>query len=305
MYMFSPLLISSFLTNLAHLYHSKAHAIDGHSLALFMIQYLIDALKELNLQEEKDPEKLLAALKKEDEESHESFVNADLPENVKIFQPKEGEDDYGIDDNIFFKGPSICRTGRLPAQSRFLGYMTNNGKAGGVAPVNKEEYDTGISERLAKQTASESNEEMRLVFTEDGKERDARCTELLKPDYKDFYYSHANDGLTKLVFPNEAEKKAYRYDTSNFKGLLIIFISSCDWGKCQAGDLREDALEKGELEMFVNGKVVKSFVNVGGAQMLVGEEGVFWEASSNGDYEIGVRAKKPESYFRLSGVILY
>jgi hypothetical protein len=207
----------------------------------------------------------------------------------------------------------MCRTCRLPAKSRFLGYMTNNGKTGDIAPYTKETYDTGIPERQARESASESNEEMRLVYTEN-KDRDETCTaELLKPDYKDYYYSHVNDGLTKLVFPNEAEKIAYGYESSKFQGLLMICLAACAWGKCRAGDLREADFGEGTdenpggLEMFVNGKEVKSLANIGsGAFLLVGEDGDgHWEPSSNGDYEIGVRAKRPNSYVRISAIVLY
>jgi hypothetical protein len=308
----------AFLWSLTLSWHnSKVHALDGHSLALFMAQYLIDALKDLADHDQKDAETLLAALKKEDDEIHQSFANAELPESISNFykKPKEGQYDPGIDNSLFFKGPSICRTGRLPAKSRYLGYMTNNGKTGDIAPYTQEAYDTGISEGTAKSTASETNDEMRLVFAADARERDRKCTtQVLKPDYKDFYYSHANDGLTKLVFPNEAEKKAYRYDSSSFKGLLMIFFAACDWGKCPANDLRETDVWKGDgqdenagsLEMFVNGKEVVSLANVGsGAFLLVGEHGVYWTASSNGDYEIGARAKRPDSVVRLSAVVLY
>jgi len=311
----------------------KMHALDGHSVALFMVQYLFDALNELANDPEQDPHKLLATLQKEEDDLYQNvFLKNPIPPGAEEFyEERDAEDALPLDVNVFFKGPSICRTGRLPAKSRFLGIMTNDDtKTGDVAPFTKETYETGISESQAKMSTSESNEETRLVYTEDARERDKKCTDyVLKPDYKDFYYSHANDGLTKMIFPNEAEKVAYRYDenasANRYQGMLVMFLTACDWGKCQKGDLRETDLGEervdeegnavGGLELFVNGEAVTRLAKVGsGGYLLVGEnennnngkDGRWsWSTSSNGNYEIGVHAKRANSFVRISAFVLY
>jgi len=294
----------------------KVHALDGHSLSLFMIQNMLDALKDLIDTDEKDPEILLATLKKEDENIHRRFVSADLPDYIENFYvTKEGERDPHIDKSIFFQGPSFCRTSRLPSKSRYLGYMTNNGKTGDVAPYQNETYETGIPEGEAKATASASNEEMRLAYATNPKERDPQCTDyVLKPDYRDFYFSHTDDGLTKLVFPNEAEKRAYGYNSSKLKGVLVMFLALCEWGKCDGKEMRESSVgpvkdddeKSGQVDMFVNGEKVKYLASLGGhASVLVGKKGPYWDADSNGDYEIGVRVKRPDSFIRISAFVVY
>jgi hypothetical protein len=109
-----------------------------------------------------------------------------------------------------------------------------------------------------------------------------------------------------LTFPNEAEKAAYRYSQSEFKGLIAVFFTGCDWGKCKAGDMKEAQFEEGKFEMTVNGKPVKSLVNFGyGCFFPKGDEGLYWQPSSNDDYEIAVLVKEPGSYVKISSLVLY
>jgi predicted DNA-binding ribbon-helix-helix protein len=293
------------LSSSSWFFNSKSHALDGHLLSLFLMQSFMDALKDLAEHDVKDPEILLAQLQEEDDRVFHSFASAAVPVIAHGFNSKKWDDDHTDLIDLFFKGPSICRTARLPAKSRFLGYMTNNGKTGDIAVLGNETYDTGIELTEAKETAKESNKEMRLVYEDDPRARNRNCvTALVKPDYKDFYFTHSSDSWMKLAFPNKAEKAAYAYDRSRFKGLLALHLVVCDWGNCKAEDMREDGLEKGELEINVNGQAVKSVDNINGLIVLKGKQGMYWEPRPDGDYEIAVRVKVPDSYFRISAIIL-
>ena len=63
---------------------------------------------------------------------------------------------------------------------------------------------------------------MPLVFVPGGKER-TPCETVLKPDYKDDFYWHGKyDGRGTIVFPNEKEKAAYKYNPSDYLGLIDL-----------------------------------------------------------------------------------
>jgi hypothetical protein len=281
------------------------HAMDGHILGLFLVQTFIDALNDLAENSNQDPEKLLAQLQSEEDQLYQELVQANLPDSaIDLYEVKKDQErDPDVDVNLLFKGPSICHTGRTPAQTRYLGYLTNNGKLGNIAPFGEEKYETGIF--LGQANKEDANGVMRLAYTT-YREREV-CPVVVKPDYKDFFYSHQRDGWVKLTFPNEAEKVAYRYSQSQFKGLLLVCFVACDWGKCPQGDIRAEHLPQGKFEMTVNGKPVKSMVHVDGkgCYVLKGDEGVYWQPSSNSDYEIAVLPKESDGYLRISSIVLY
>jgi hypothetical protein len=284
----------------------KLHAMDGHVLALFLVQALVDAVKDLVEDDTKDPEMLLAQFKGEEDQLHSEIVKADLPKRAISFnEGKEKHPDSVELASLFFKGSSICRTARTPAQARYLGYVTNSGKVGSFAPVGNETYDTGIERPAADE--SDANGVMRLVYDHNAKERMYGCPVVVKPDYKDYFYAHTRDGLVKMMtFPNNAEKAAYRFGQSEYKGLIVLHFTVCDWGKCPADMMRYTNYEAGSFEVTVNGKSVKSMFDYGsGAIILEGDDGYYWKPSGNGDYEISFHVKDPESYLTISAVVLY
>lgn len=127
-----------------------------------------------------------------------------------------------------------------------------------------------------------------------------------RPDYKDFFYAHQRDGIVKLTFPNEKEKSAYNFDPSQMKGLIIIFLSECDWGNCADGDLKAENITSGDVAMTVNDVAVNSVTDIGsGCTVLKHENGVHWKPSLNGDYEIGVDVNRANSYLRISSIVVY
>lgn len=278
---------------------------DGHSLALFLVQAVVDALKDLaEKSTDVESEVLLRELQKEEDEQFQRFLDADLPSFAdNLYDPgKDNQKDPDLDMNVIYKGPSICHTGRLPSQTRYLGYLMNNGKVGGPMPLGEETFETGIEENQALK--EDAKGVVRLTYKND-KDHE-KCPVLLKPDYKDYFFTHAKDGWSKLTFPNEAEKKAYRYNQAEFKGMIAIILSGCDWGKCAVGDLKGGKFAEGMFEMTVNGKAVTSLSTFGfGAQFLKGDQGLFWEPSSNGDYEIGINVKQPGGFVKISSLILY
>jgi hypothetical protein len=280
---------------------------DGHGIALFLIQALMDALKDLADHSNQDPVALQVELQSEEDEQHEKLWQADLPEDAdQLYQLRKGdtEKDPNVDMKMLWQGQSLCKTARLPAQSRYLGYTTNTDKVGNFAVLGTETYDTGMVLKKAVE-ADAMNGIMGLVYEPGGKERQ-QCEVVLKPDYKDMFYAHQNHGLVKLTIPNEAEKAAYEYDQAKFKGFLVIWLGACDWGKCKPGELQSGDFAEGKFEVTVNGKPVKELLSIGfDALALKGEEGLYWQASSKGDFELGFEVKEPNSFVRLSSVTMY
>jgi hypothetical protein len=168
----------------------------------------------------KDPETLLAQLKREEDQLQAEIVKADLSKRASSLNDVNGEKhpDRAELASLFFKGAGICRTARTPAQARYLGYVTNNGKVGSFAPVGNETYDAGIERAVADD--SDANGVMRLVIDHNSKERMYDCPVVVKPDYKDYFYAHERDGLVKLTFPNEAEKARTDLVNRSLRGFL-------------------------------------------------------------------------------------
>lgn len=285
---------------------SKAHALDGHALALFLIDVLIETLEDLVNHKTSDGSILLSELLKEENRLFESFANAELPTVAQSLYLPEGSTpkDETLDIEALWKGPSLCRTARLPAQSRYLGYTTNTDKIGGVSIVGQETYDIGIELSEAK-GADAMEYGMQLTYEAGGSERE-ECEVLLKPDYKDYFYARGVHGWVHMTVPNAKEAAAYNYDPTEFKGLIVLILVGCDWGKCAEGELSKGDYSTGKFAMTVNGEPVTELSSFGfDATLLKGEQGLYWKPDESGKFDIGFQIKEEDTYLRVSSVILY
>ena len=90
------------------------------------------------------------------------------------------------------------------------------------------------------------------------------------------------------------------------KGLVILFLSECDWGKCADGDLKSDSIADGGVSIAVNGLQVTSITDIGsGCLILKHENGIYFAPSDSDDYEISVEVKAENSYVRISSIVVY
>ena len=277
-------------------------------MGLYMVDALIDALTDLanyNITDASAIVVLKDDLETQEREMHKQLRNATLSEKMVESLVSNAPTTFPtLDVNLLWQGPSICRTGRTPAQSRFLGYTTNTDKVGGISVHDSETYDVGITIGEARK-ANTSVGFMPLVYEPGGGERQT-CEVLLKPDYKDFFYANKAYGLSKLSFPNEKERKAYGYDPSHHKGLIVIVFAACDWGKCQKGELRAEDHSSGKFEVSVNGKPVTEMLSAGfEAWILKGDEGLYWQPNPSGVFDVGFLVKEDDGYVRISSIILY
>jgi len=288
----------------------KEHALIGHGLGLFFTDVLLGALRDLSSLEvnNTDAMQLLSRLRKEDIELHNYFTAAPIPSgHLKLFdlsKVKTRDGEPTINASTFFKGPSMCHTGRVPSQIRYNGILTDTDMVGGPAPYKEETYFVGINKEEAKKTPSSDSDELRLVF-EVSKERQEKCDGFtVKPDYPDTFMVTSNDSWAKLMFPNDAEKRFYRYDPKDYQGILLFHVKVCDWGKCPKGFLEEQ--DKG-WEMKVNGQKIKKVISMGknSGSILQGENGFHFEPDENGQYMIELKVTKKDYYLEIADFVLY
>ena len=215
-----------------------------------------------------------------------------------------------VDPSIFFRGESLCHTARLPAEIRYLGYLTNTDKVGGPAVFGKEQYDVGVEfhEDTTVSNVSTSGLMQLGWSNEGGTERQIGCSVIVKPDYKDYFFVREGDGWAKMIFPNDKERIAYGYDPSKMHGIILILFKSCDWGKCAKNFLQGNDLNEGKKwEMKINGIPVEMFHTLGGASMPVNDKkGIrFLPDRKYPYYEIEIKVNHPNSYVKISSIILF
>lgn len=282
---------------------------DGHAVALFLTGALVDALESLEQHPTTDPLQLLAELRQEEDADYDRMLKIDFPEESKVYGPdkKNGVEppppDPSLDLDALWKKPSFCRTGRTPAQSRYLGYTSNSDMLGGPAIVGQETYDVGVALESAKATAAEDGN---LVLVYEDADRESCKETIVKPDYKDYFF--AKKGKSILSLPNEKERAAYEYDPSTVQGIIFLSFFACAWGKCAEGELRPEdfATNRTSIEWSVNGQPVTELVDFGmGVWTLKGEEGFYWKPNANGNFDLGVSILDDTGFIRLSTIIIY
>ena len=268
-------------------------------MALFMSEMLLDAIAEIG--STSDQSQLLRHLRLEEDLDYKKFFESDFPAPEKDFLNQVGSDLLNETDiSVFFRSPSICHTARLPAQSRYLGILTESEQTG------VDDYYKGIPKTEAHQleAGDDSDTPMPLVFDETERQS---CEVELNRDYKDFFFASDKLGWTTLTFPNKAEQQAYDRESEKYRGLLILCPKYCDWGRCPVGDMRKESIRKGQVKFEINGKPVTNITDLVDCGALRGEDGHYWQPNEDGQYVL--RAKvlgdgSDFSFLRISSLIL-
>jgi hypothetical protein len=266
-------------------------ALVGNGLALFLIEMLLATVQDLASHDVKDPATLLHQLLEEEQELHDNFRQATLPELAQSMYQYEKSYDASFDASQIFAGPSLCHTARLPARTRYLGYLMDTPDKTG-----EKDYYVGMEDRIALSYPSSGN--MRLTFHKD--------VELSISDNHDFFFATDKDGWTKFVFPNEAEKFAYRYNEMNLQGIFVIVFHYCPHGLCENGKLLGPELHGGDWKMMVNDQAVTKITPLGhDAMILENADGIIFHPNDHDSYDIQVKVNKPEHFVKISSLILY
>jgi hypothetical protein len=294
---------------------SKLHALYGHAMALFLIDALVGAVNDLSGQHKgASVQQVLSLLRKEEDEVyHNQILKAEVAGEPFEFYRAAAKDDLeqvGFDPTVLFQGKGLCHPAYLPAQTRYLGHLTNSHKVGGIAPFGQEEYDVGTEELQVSLTNASSLYSGLIPLVWDINQRERDCPVVLNPDYRDYFCVRHGGGWAKMVLNNAAERKAYDSDPSKMNGYVVLIFLGCPWGVCPESWLRGQHLNDGsddkKWEMKINGKTVVSFAELGfDAAVAVGEgNDPHFIANSHQEFEIEIKVNQPGAEVSFTSVIL-
>ena len=275
-------------------HYRKYQAFYGTLMALALIDIMDAALQGLVTMDSSNPQELLNKLRAEQENDQARFMASDLTIEARDNILK----DPAIDMKLVVRTRPMCRTARLPAQSRYLGIMTER-----PDKISYTNYELGTVFEQARLNPN-TDSKMRLVYDEP---HDARnCVVPLTQDFKDYYMVTPKDGWQSLLVPNDVELDYYK-TSEPLKGLVMIALGGCGW-HCPAGDLREDAFATGAINMEVNGiKVTNVSTAWGGTFLKHGEDGsnAYFPVNEQGRYDIRARVSGDGSFMRIGGVVIW
>ena len=275
----------------------KVNALYGNLMAFFLIEHLRDAILELGDAGDYDPATLLTELKGQEDQDYERFIKEhNVPREVI---PNFLEENLiaDIDPNTLYHAPLICHTAITSSEIRYKGILTETNQTGILG------YYKGVTKIAADKRKSEGP--MRVVWDES--DRGPPCEVLVRADFKDFLYSNEKDGWTHVTIPNDAEVAEYG-NLDEPKGLIMICFLLCDWGNCAEGDVREEAVSDGRMQMKVNGVQVSELTKAAECSFARHTDGYFFK-DNKGRFEIEVlvEASKTEhkQFARITSIIVF
>lgn len=169
----------------------KWHAFQGNLYSLFLTEVIEDALEAIK-KEGSDPNLLLSQLQKQEEQDFKEFeASQDFIYGEKWSDAFKGT----LTAHQLADSPVFCHTARIPAHSRFMGYVTDNPFPGAMC-----DFDQGISLKLGLDFNVGE-----LLLTYDERDRQD-CPALIQVDYKDFFLASGDyDGFQTMIVPNDSE----------------------------------------------------------------------------------------------------
>ena len=194
-------------------------ALTGNLIGVRMSEMIIEVIKDWKKNDGgTDPFELYARLQKEEDEDYKKLHDTTLPDTVPGMVPETFVAE-GLKANPLFRNKAICHTALLPAESRYLGILTESEKKGFHG------YDTGLPvEDVKKREPDASDENMPLVY-EPGERQN--CEVELNQDYKDYWLVTEKDGWKSITVPNDAEMKAYAKDGFHPTGIVMLCLMKC------------------------------------------------------------------------------
>ena len=269
----------------------KWHAIQGNLAALFLVEVLEDAAKDIQARA-MDPTVLYDQLQQKEDEEYKNFLASDLPAAASRLFNDGNIGDISISD--VYKTPCICHTAKVPAEIRHKGILTES------QPADMYNYQNGISQGEAM-TLSNDSELMRLVRDDSTRQV---CTVRLNIDHKDYFFVHEREGWKKLVLPNNAEVAEYGTGMP-LRGLIAVCFHVCAWGKCPPGNLLAEHIAEGKGQIEVNGQPVVGMTRANKCEFLRGSQGHYWPPSPESKFEVRVRTTEPDSFIRLGSIVIW
>lgn len=239
----------------------------GNMWAMNYLEALTDGLHDLSVEfessssgekEKEDTNGLLKRLlKKFDElnqaehEDYENLLKADFP---KAWEQNHipgwfGDRTTHLEDvklDVLFREPCFCHTGRLPADIRFQGFLTENfthttttiidqtyemsySRNNDIFPVEKPNPKSGQTAQAFVDSRPERADQM--VLNWDDKEHQ-ECEEHLNLDFKDTFLVSSIEGWRGVTVPNDSELEYYKeWDPKHAIGYILVCLGKS--GKIQ------------------------------------------------------------------------
>ena len=258
--------------------------------ALFLMEVLEDALHELKL-EEGDNVAIYQRLEADEDAEYRIFEEqADLKYEIQ----------WSIDELTamqFYRDPTFCHTARVPAQSRFLGYV-----------LNQERYDDWFSYKKGitfKNLQLNPRPEITLAYQPRDREFKKHCNLTLSIDSKDFFLANDRyEGYQKIVIPNDAELNAYDFHQTS--GIIAMCASACSFECAGSPLLSVDHIKTDKASMKVNGQPVSTVEKFDNCFLLRTESGqLHWTPNQQKKYEIEVEVKAKGKHFEFTSIIIW
>jgi hypothetical protein len=145
----------------------KWHALVGNGMALSLMERLGDALTNLVQLEKYDPLTLFNELKAQEDKDYATFFGSEINPLYKSMLQSDSSAEIDEIVKMTFQERGVCRTARLPSESRFKGIMTSSKNRFGHI-----HYERGIVINWGKEVP-DSNE-MTLAFDPGGELRGCR-----------------------------------------------------------------------------------------------------------------------------------
>jgi hypothetical protein len=287
----------------------KWHALQGNLETLFLMEVLYGAMYSIQARQEESSGKnflatatqMLLELEKQEDFDYDLYQQSDLPPMSERVLKLPDEQQTKEVLSILYKQPNFCHTARLPAEIRHKGILTMSQQKGFF------DYDKGTELKDANQLISFPNDIIPLVYDQSARQK---CQFNIQVDYKDFFYLHGKQqGDSKLLLPNAEEQKYYGMGGKT-KGIVAFCFPMCDWGNCPKESVHtpEEVME-GKASFHVNDVPVSNLTLFGETPdcyfFTNEEQGPFWKANDNDQYEIRARVHDPEMYMRISAFIIW
>jgi hypothetical protein len=193
-------------------------------MALFMSKTFLDVIAEIGSLS--DHETLLCHLQTEENIEYQKFFQSDLPplpgEGLLESIWRELLNEANV--SVFFRSPSICHTAQLPAETRYLGILTESDCVG------VHDYYKGVPKNVADQLEVKDGSEVSMPLVYDPAECQS-CEVELNRDFTDFFFASNKMGWSRITIPNKAEVRAYGLDDPEkfkYQGLLVMHLKICD-----------------------------------------------------------------------------
>merc|ERR1712086_259172 len=146
-----------------------------------------------------------------------------------------------------------------------------------------------------------NSDTMQLVWTDDKMHQDD-CPVAVNIDHKDSFFS-TGDRWNTLSFPNEAERKAYNYNTEELHGIVVLVFTPCEWDRCDEGyiDQKDFNGDSKKWEMKINGVPVERLVDIGNKAFIAkSNDGIKFPLSPDDDYKFEIKLNDPSQHVKIS-----